>query len=108
MVKIKAWILGIDGIFLSLSGYSAIDILNTYLTGNLAFSGLENFVKLLLSMGGFVYLCARTYHFIINSGLERDLKREEIIAKQNENHKNTPYKHFKESLTEDNHENLKK
>lgn len=108
MVKIKAWILSLDGIFLSLSGYSAIDILNTYLTGNLAFSGLENFVKLLLSMGGFVYLCARTYHFIINSGLERDLKREEIIAKQQENHKNTPYKHFKETLTEDNHENLKK
>lgn len=108
MVKIKAWILGADGVFLSLSGYSSIDILNTYLTGNLALGGFENFLKLLLSMGGFVYLCARTYHFIINSGLERDLKREEIIAKQNENHKNTPYKQFKDSLKEDNHENLKK
>ena len=108
MVKIKTWILGADGIFLSISGYSAIDILNTYITGNLALGGIENFVKLIVSMAGFVYLCARTYHFILNSALERDLKKEEIIAKQQENHKNNTFQHFKESLTEDNHENLKK
>ena len=108
MVKIKAFLLGLDWIFLSISGYSFIDIAGTLFTGNLAMSSIDNFIKLLLSMAGFVYLCARTYHFIINSSLERELKREEIIEKQNENHKNTPYINFKESLTEDNHENLKK
>lgn len=108
MVKIKAFLLSLDYIFLTVSGYSAIDIAGTLIAGNLALSSIENFIKLLLSMAGFVYLCARTFHFIINSGLERDLKREEIIAKQQENHKNNTFQHFKESLTETNHENLKK
>lgn len=108
MVKIKAYLLGLDWICLSISGYSFIDIANTLFTGNLALSSIENFVKLLVSMAGFVYLCARTYHFIFKSSLERELLKEDIIAKQNENHKNTPYANFKDKLTEDNHENLKK
>lgn len=108
MVKIKEFLLGLDWIFLSLSGYSFIDIASTLVAGNLAMSSFENFIKLLLSMAGFIYLCARTYHFIMKSSLERDLLREDIIAKQQENHKNTTYKYMKSKLTEDNHENLKK
>lgn len=108
MVKVKEFLLGLDWIFLSLSGYSFIDIAGTLVAGNLAMSSLENFVKLLLSMAGFIYLCARTYHFIMKSALERDLLKEDVIAKQNENHKNNTYKQFKDSLTDNNHENLKK
>lgn len=108
MVKIKEFLLGLDWVFLSLSGYSFIDIANTLVAGNLAMSSFENFIKLLLSMAGFIYLCARTYHFIMKSSLERDLLREDIIAKQTENHKNNLYKHMKSKLNEDNHENLKK
>lgn len=59
-------------------------------------------------MVGLVYLCIRIYHFNKKSGLERELLAEEIIAKQQENHKNNTFQHFKKSLTEDNHENLKK
>jgi len=108
MVKIKSFLLGLDWIFLSISGYSFIDIAGTLVAGNLAMSSLENFVKLLLSMAGFVYLCARTYHFIMKSGIERELLREDVIAKQNENHKNNTFKYMTDKLTEDNHENLKK
>lgn len=108
MVKIKAFLLSLDYIFLTVSGYSFIDIASTLFSGNLAMSSIDNFIKLLLSMAGFVYLCARTYHFIVNSSLERELKREEIIEKQQENHKNTPYRQFKESLKNIDHENLKK
>jgi uncharacterized protein (DUF697 family) len=108
MVKIKAFLLSLDYIFLSISGYSAIDIASTLVAGNLALSSFENFIKLLLSMAGFVYLCARTYHFILKSSIERELLREDVIAKQNENHKNNTFEHMKSKLTEDNHENLKK
>ena len=59
-------------------------------------------------MAGFIYLCARTYHFIMKSSIERDLLREDVIAKQNENHKNNTYEHFTSKLKEVNHENIKK
>lgn len=108
MVKIKEFLLGLDWIFLTLSGYSFIDIASTLVAGNLAMSSLENFIKLLLSMAGFIYLCARTYHFIMKSAIERDLLKEEVIAKQQENHKNNTYKYMTSKLNEDNHENLKK
>ena len=108
MVKIKAWILGADFVFCSASGYSFLDLINTLISGNLALAGIENFIKLLFSMVGLVYLCMRIYHFNKKSGLERELLEEEIIAKQNENHKTTPYRHFKESLKNIDHENLKK
>jgi len=97
MVKIKAFLLGLDWIVLSISGYSFIDIIGTILTGNLYMSSIDNFIKLLLSMAGFIYLCARTYHFIMKSSLDREYRREEIIEKQNENHKNNKYKQFIES-----------
>lgn len=108
MVKIKAWLLTADYIVLSISGYSFIDILSTMLTGNLALSSMENFVKLLFSFAGLVYLCVRIFNAMMKASLERDLMREEIIAKQNENHKNNTFKQFQKSLKEDNHENLKK
>ena len=108
MVKIKAFFLTADWICLTISGYSAIDIASTLIAGNLALSSLENFIKLLLSMAGFVYLCARTYHYIMKSSIERELLREDVIAKQNENHKNNTFEQMKIKLTEDNHENLKK
>jgi len=107
MVKIKSFLLGLDWIFLSVSGYSFIDIASTVVAGNLAMSSFENFIKLLLSMAGFVYLCARTYHFIMKSSIERELLREDVIAKQNENHKNNTFKYLKDKLTDENHENLK-
>jgi len=87
MVKIKAFLLSLDYIFLMISGYSFIDIASTILSGNLALSSIENFIKLMLSMAGFVYLCARTYHFIIKSSLDREYRREEIIEKKNGNFK---------------------
>lgn len=108
MVKIKGFLLGLDWIFLSISGYSFIDIASTLVAGNLALSSLENFVKLLLSMAGFVYLCARTYHYIMKSAIERELLREDVIAKQNENHKNNTFEQMKIKLPEGTHENLKK
>lgn len=108
MVKIKTFLLGLDWFVLSISGYSAIDVAGTLIAGNLAMSSIDNFIKLLLSFAGFVYLCARTYHFIMKSSLERDMLREDIIAKQNENHKNNSYKYMRSRLNEDNNENLKK
>lgn len=108
MVKIKTFLLGLDWIFLSISGYSFIDIASTFVTGNLAMSSIDNFIKLLLSFAGFVYLCARTYHFIMKSSLEREMLREEITAKEIENYKNNTYDHFKSKLKEDTNENLKK
>lgn len=107
MVKIKAFILSADFICLTASGYSFIDIINTLISGNLDLAGIENFIKLLFSMAGLVYLCVRIYHFTKKSSLERELLEEEIIAKQNENHKNNQYRHFKTKLNEDNHENIK-
>lgn len=108
MVKIKAFILTADFIFCSASGYSFLDLMNTLISGNLALSGIENFIKLLFSMVGLVYLCMRIYHFNKKSGLERELLEEEIIAKQNENHKNNTFSQFKESIKKIDHENLKK
>ncbi len=108
MVKIKAFVIGADYIVFTASGYSFLDIAGTLLSGNLALSSIENFVKLLLSMGGFVYLCARTYHFIMKSSIERELLREEVIAKQQENHRNNTFQQMNIKLDETNHENLKK
>ena len=108
MVKIKSFFLTFDWICLSVSEYSFIDIASNLVTGNLAMSSFENFIKLLLSMAGFVYLCARTYHFIMKSSIERDLLREDVIAKQHENHKNNTFSQFKESIKKIDHENLKK
>lgn len=108
MVKIKTFLLGLDWVLLSISGYSFIDIASTFVAGNLAMSSIDNFIKLLLSMAGFVYLCARTYHFIMKSAIERESMREDVIAKQHENHKHNTYKQFKNSLNDNNHENLKK
>jgi len=108
MVKIKTFLLSLDWICLSISGYSFIDIASTLVTGNLAMSSIDNFIKLLLSMAGFVYLCARTYHFIMKSSIERDLLKEDVIAKQHENHKNNTFEQMKIKLTDENHENLKK
>ena len=105
MVKIKAFIIGLDWVVLSASGYSFIDIVNTMISGNLALSGIDNFIKLLFSIAGFIYLCARTYHFIMKSSLDREILREEIIAKQQDNHKNNTYKQL---IEKGNHENLKK
>lgn len=108
MVKLKAWILTADWVVFTASGYSLIDIINTIISGNLALSGIENFVKLLFSMGGLVYLCVRIYNTIMKSRLERRMMRADIEAKEIENHKNNLYRHMKSKLTEDNHENLKK
>lgn len=108
MVKIKTFLLGLDWIFLSISGYSFIDIASTLVAGNLAMSSIDNFIKLLLSIAGFVYLCARTYHFIMKSSLEREMLREEITAKEIENHKNNTFDHLIKKLDDNNHENLKK
>lgn len=85
MVQIKAYLLSLDYICLFISGYSFVDIAGTIVNGNLAMSSIDNFIKLLLSMAGFVYLCARTYHFIKKSSLDREFRREEIIEKQNQN-----------------------
>lgn len=101
MVKIKNFLLGLDWIFLSISGYSFIDVAGTLVAGNLAMESFENFVKLLLSMAGFVYLCARTYHFIMKSGLEREMLREEIIAKKNDNFPKKWAKEFIEPFKKD-------
>lgn len=87
MVKIKTFLLSLDWICLSVSGYSFIDIAGTLVSGNLALSSIDNFIKLLLSMAGFVYLCARTYHFIMKSALDREFRKEEIIEKRNQNFK---------------------
>ena len=108
MVKIKAFILAADWIVLTASGYSFIDIVSTFISGNLALSSMENFIKLLFSMAGFVYLCVKIYNSVTKSSLERKMMREEIFAKEIENHKNNLYKHMKSKLTEDNHENLKR
>lgn len=108
MVKIKAFLLSLDYIFLSISGYSAIDIVGTFVAGNLALSSFENFIKLLLSMAGFVYLCARTYHFIMKTAIEREMLKEDLITKQQENHKNNTFQQMNIKLDETNHENLKK
>lgn len=107
MVKIKTFILGFDCFWLSVSGYSIVDIIGTFISGNLALSGIDNFIKLLFSMAGLIYLLVRIYNTIMMSKLERRYKEQEIIEKQNANHKNNTYQHFKESLTEINHENLK-
>ncbi len=85
MVQIKTWLLSFDAFWLMVSGYSFIDIASTLVAGNLAMSSFENLIKLLLSMAGFVYFCARTYHFIMKSSLERELLKEDIIAKKNAN-----------------------
>lgn len=90
MVQIKAYLISLDYICLIISGYSFIDILG----GNLAMASIDNFVKLLLSMAGFVYLCARTYHFILKSSLDRKFREEEIIEKQNLNFKGKFEKEF--------------
>lgn len=87
MERVKVFLLSLDWIFLTISGYSFIDIASTLVAGNLAMSSFENFIKLLLSMAGFVYLCARTYHFIMKSALEREMLKEEIIEKRNGNFK---------------------
>lgn len=95
MAKIKAFLLTLDWIFLTISGYSFIEISSTLVAGNLAMSSIDNFIKLLLSMAGFVYLCARTYHFIMKSALEREMMKEDLIEKKN---KNFPKKFYDEFI----------
>lgn len=108
MVKIKTFLLGLDYFWLSVSGYSFIDIIGTFFSGNLAMSSIDNFIKLLFSMAGLIYLCVRIYNSIMMSKLEREYKEQEIIEKQNSNHKNNTYKQMINSLNDNNHENLKK
>lgn len=97
MVQIKAYLISLDYICLLVSGYSFIDILG----GNLAMSSIDNFVKLLLSMAGFVYLCARTYHFILKSSLDRKFREEEIIEKKNQNFDRKFKKNFVDPFKEE-------
>ena len=98
MVKVKAFLLGADFVVLSISGYSFIDIISIFFSGNLAMSSIDNFIKLLFSMGGLIYLCVRIYNNITMGRLDRKYKEQEIIAKQQENHKNNTYKQFIESI----------
>jgi len=105
MVQIKAWLVSLDAFWLLVSGYSFIDIASTLVAGNLAMSSFENLIKLLLSMAGFVYLCARTYHFIMKSSLERELLKEDIIAKRNENFPKRFKKEFIDRFEKDENDN---
>lgn len=101
MERIKVFLLSLDWIFLTISGYSFIDIASTLVAGNLAVSSIDNFIKLLLSMVGFVYLCARTYYYIKKTSIDVRYRQQELIAKERENFPKTWKKEFIEPFKKD-------
>jgi len=104
MVQVKAWLLSIDAVCLLISGYSFLGILEH----GVALSVFDGYVATCASIAALVYLLVRIYNYTMKGILDRKYRKEEIIALQNENHKNNPYKYMKSKLTDDNHENLKK
>lgn len=85
MVKIKTALLGLDFVFLSISGYSLLEIIETLSRGTFAMEELDSLLKLLLSIAGFVYLCVRIYNSYTMERLNRDFRKQEIIQKRIEN-----------------------
>lgn len=104
MVQIKSLLLSADALCLLISGYSFLGILEHGVT----LSAFDGYIATCASIAALVYLLVRIYNYTAKGILDRKYRREEIIALQNENHKNNPYKYMKSKLTEDNHENLKK
>ncbi len=102
MLQIKTFLLSLDYLLVIVSGYSFIDIAGTILYGNLALSSIDNFIKLLLSMAGFVYLCVRIYHFVKMSQLNREYRRQEVIEKENQNFDRKFKKEFIEPFNNEN------
>lgn len=87
--------------------FTFIDVSKKLLFSELYLDNATNITQLILTIIGvfFAYYRLRTY--IRDSRIKTMLLEEELIAKQQENHKNNTYKQFKNSLTDDNHKNLK-
>lgn len=75
----------LDMFFCSVWGITLTDILPTLLsTPTALFSTVDNFIKLLFSLAGFVYLILRIWNYYHTSKLNRELKKLDIEHKKNE------------------------
>lgn len=90
MQTIKDLFSFLDASFAVLWGYTTLDLLNIVLVENVgvAFSTLDNIIKVLFSIAGLAYTVIRMHHFYHKSKIERAIKREELEMMEKNNDKN--------------------
>ena len=102
MQQVKDFLNFIDifvGMFWS---FTMIEVMPIILSGQIAtnlLSSMSGFVNLLVAIAGLIYLAVRTVHFYKMSKLHIQLKKEEIIEKQNANFYGKWNKNFLEPKT---------
>lgn len=84
MHQIKGFLNFIDLLVGTFCGFTIIDIAPTILAGTVL-SSISGFINLLLAISGLVYLVLRILHFYRISKLNIELKKQEVIEKQNAN-----------------------
>lgn len=67
-------------------GYTLVEVIPLFSAApTIVFTQLDNVIKILFSLVGFIYALVRLVHFAKISKLNRDFRQQEIIEKQNAN-----------------------
>jgi len=85
MQQIKTFFNILDAIAGLFWSFTLIDLIPLLSSGStVIFTQIDNLIKILISIAGFVYLVVRINHFHRNSKIDRELKAIELIYKQEE------------------------
>jgi len=98
MQQIKDFLNFLDVLVGTFWSFTMMDIIPIIFSGQIAsqlLSSVSGVVNLLLAIAGLVYLVVRLIHFIRMSKLHIQMKKEEIIEKQNSNFYKKFTKEFK-------------
>jgi len=111
MQQIKDFLNFLDIIVGTFWSFTMFEVLPLVISGQItvtALSSFSGFLNILVSIAGLVYLVARTIHFLKMSKLHIQLKKEEIIEKQNANFYAKWNKEFIEPKNKENDTNSNK
>jgi len=103
MQQIKEFLNFLDLLVGAFWSFTMMDLIPMIFSGQITITALSNvstFVNVLVAIAGLIYLIFRTIHFAKMSKLIIQLKKEEIIEKQNANFRKKWNDEFLEPKTE--------
>ena len=91
MQQVREFLNFLDYIVATFWGFTLVEILPAVAAGNIfpeMLSSVSDFIKVLFSIAGLIYLIVRLVHFAKMSKINIDIRKEELYEKQNANFKN--------------------
>ena len=90
MQQVREFLNLLDYIVGTFWGFTLIEVVPSVISSGLfpsALSGISDFIKVMFSIAGFIYLVVRLIHFIRMSKINVEIRKEELYEKQNANFK---------------------